>query len=297
MSWIKQGNVRRVMIPAAIFPQLVAGVPAARVYGALALRADNATGVVDSSAEQIAQEAEMGLSQAKAGIKRLLDDGWMTKLRQGNSSKSNRYQLHTAPVDRSENRPVDRSENRPVDPQMEQPDFRPEPVGKPAETGRKTDLPLVSPLVSPLGKDTLSDFAESESDDARIIQLFDVRPSAPSKAKSKARTKEADPGADRFDEWYAAYPKHEAKGKARAAWSKAIKKVDVDLLIRRARDYAAYREGEPARWTKHPATWLNAECWDDEYPSIQEQQKASAAGGHQPFRNPADQSAYDEDLA
>ena len=28
--------------------------------------------------------------------------------------------------------------------------------------------------------------------------------------------------------------------------------------------YAAERTGQDAHWTKHPATWLNNECWKDE---------------------------------
>ncbi len=65
-----------------------------------------------------------------------------------------------------------------------------------------------------------------------------------------------------FDEWWAIYPLKKDKGTARRAFSKATKKVSVETLIEAAR---AYRE-DPNRvqaFTKYPASWLNAEAWEN----------------------------------
>jgi hypothetical protein len=68
-----------------------------------------------------------------------------------------------------------------------------------------------------------------------------------------------DPG---FAAFWDAYPRKSAKGSARRAWSKAITRVSVDTIIAGAARYASDPNREDA-FTAHPATWLNAERWDD----------------------------------
>ena len=69
-----------------------------------------------------------------------------------------------------------------------------------------------------------------------------------------------------FAEFWTAYPRKVA----RAAAEKAYRRVSRDglaseaRLIAGARRYAAERLGQDQKFTKHPATWLNAGCWDDE---------------------------------
>jgi hypothetical protein len=75
----------------------------------------------------------------------------------------------------------------------------------------------------------------------------------------------------RFEEFWRAYPRKTSKGAARKAWAKAITKAVPDKIIAAVRRYAV---GETARmtsgvnpglrYTAYPATWLNAERWDDE---------------------------------
>lgn len=66
-----------------------------------------------------------------------------------------------------------------------------------------------------------------------------------------------------FDEFWSAYPKKVAKGRARGAWEKATAKADPLTIIAGAVAYADNPDRKP-EFTKHPATWLDAECWDDE---------------------------------
>lgn len=71
---------------------------------------------------------------------------------------------------------------------------------------------------------------------------------------------------DDFDHWFDNFPRKTAKGQARKAYKSALKKTDASTLLRAARAYAATRVGEDDKFTKHPATWLNGECWLEETP-------------------------------
>jgi hypothetical protein len=68
-----------------------------------------------------------------------------------------------------------------------------------------------------------------------------------------------------FDAWWNQYPRKVSIGAARKAYALALKKgaSPADLLNGATR-YAREREQQDPRYTKHPATWLNSECWKDE---------------------------------
>lgn len=63
-----------------------------------------------------------------------------------------------------------------------------------------------------------------------------------------------------FDAFWEAYPLRKARGAAVKAWGKAIMRAPPETIIAAA---AAYRPAE-TKFTKHPATWLNQDCWTDE---------------------------------
>ncbi len=70
-----------------------------------------------------------------------------------------------------------------------------------------------------------------------------------------------------FDEWYRAFPRHEAPKKAEAAYAKArAGGASKDQLLDGARRYAEQRRGEDPKFTKMPATWLHGGCWLDDAP-------------------------------
>ena len=69
---------------------------------------------------------------------------------------------------------------------------------------------------------------------------------------------------DRFDEFYAAYPKRVSRGQANRAFKTAISKTSADTIIAAARVFAAKQVGKDKQFIPHPATWLNGECWADE---------------------------------
>lgn len=91
---------------------------------------------------------------------------------------------------------------------------------------------------------------------------------------------------DYFEKWWAVYPRKVSKGAARKAWEKLTKGMDEDelkafhwtteqaiLAQRKAADKAKESGDFVPDW-KHPATWLNAECWLDDLGDIQEKPKA-----------------------
>ena len=62
-----------------------------------------------------------------------------------------------------------------------------------------------------------------------------------------------------FCAFWEAYPRQEAKGAARKAFAAASLKADPAIIIAAAR-----RVEDKGQYTKHPATWLNKECWLDQ---------------------------------
>lgn len=68
---------------------------------------------------------------------------------------------------------------------------------------------------------------------------------------------------NRFEEFWAAYPRKVDKKKAKDAFDVATKTTDPELIIAGAMRHAA----DPNRtdqFTKHPTTWLRAGSWDNE---------------------------------
>lgn len=100
-----------------------------------------------------------------------------------------------------------------------------------------------------------------------------------------------------FDRFWAAYPRRTAKGTARTAWAKALKRgAAAETIIAAAekfRDHLAATKADP-KYTPYPASWLNGERYDDE-PGPAGQQ-CPAVNGHRPYTNPTDTSAYYGDL-
>jgi hypothetical protein len=69
-----------------------------------------------------------------------------------------------------------------------------------------------------------------------------------------------------FEDFWRAYPLHKAKAAAEKAYQKIIrtKRATPEQIVEGALRYADERRGQDPQYTKHAATWLNAECWNDE---------------------------------
>lgn len=118
------------------------------------------------------------------------------------------------------------------------------------------------------------DLAKATALPQHLLQTSDVRnkktvspPSQPLQASllagasetvQKPKAKEAEFGA-----FYAAFPRHVARGAAETAYWRARKVASAEVLLAGAQAYAAARKGEDEKFTKYPATWLNGKCWMD----------------------------------
>lgn len=87
-----------------------------------------------------------------------------------------------------------------------------------------------------------------------------------------------------FDDFWDAYPRKEAKGAARKAWDKATKTTDPETILAGVKAFAAKVAGSERKFIAHPATWLNAERWDDEV--VDEQATSTSDDWFQPFTLP-----------
>lgn len=96
----------------------------------------------------------------------------------------------------------------------------------------------------------------------------DTAPQAalPSKPQS-SRSRPKKPEHPDFPAWYDAYPRHEARGEASAAFHGALESgATPEELLAGALRYDAHLESAgDRRFTKLPATWLNKQCWKDRY--------------------------------
>jgi hypothetical protein len=137
-------------------------------------------------------------------------------------------------------------------PQTEAPNEAPENC----ETADGTGVYAIEQSVSEAANEALTPHGSSENRGKTNKQIKE------SKTPSFAMTDREIGSA--FDSWWKAYPKKQAKGQARKAYAAAIKKATVDQLEKGAERYAAERAGQDDKYTKHPATWLNGECWADE---------------------------------
>lgn len=70
---------------------------------------------------------------------------------------------------------------------------------------------------------------------------------------------------DAFDRFWKAFPsgRKTKKGKARAAWLRAVRRTDPEAIVAAAVEYAASPKGN-SRFVQGPEPWLNGECWNDD---------------------------------
>ena len=72
---------------------------------------------------------------------------------------------------------------------------------------------------------------------------------------------------DDFAEWYAAYPRKTARGRALTAYRTARKKADAATLLAAIKQQASQLMAKGSEFAPYPATWLNGERWLDEAPT------------------------------
>lgn len=97
---------------------------------------------------------------------------------------------------------------------------------------------------------------------ARVPDPLDKKTLGP---RTKEGTKDQGPRSEDqtadFESWYAEYPRKVGRGHAFRAFKTALTKTSLQVLIAAVR---RQRGGWDPKFTKHPATWLNGECWLDQ---------------------------------
>lgn len=88
-------------------------------------------------------------------------------------------------------------------------------------------------------------------------------------AKTETETEKKDLSStlDEFDQWYARYPKKEAKENARKAFTKARRTASLQELLEGLERYNKSVKGKDRQFIALPASWLNAGRWQDEAPT------------------------------
>lgn len=125
-------------------------------------------------------------------------------------------------------------------------------------------------------------------------------------AKSKAKTKAEKLSDPLFVEFWSVYPKQTHKETAANAYAKAVAAgADPRQINEGARLYAQMWDGatpEERQYITKASNWLNDGCWDGSW-HMRDMSQANGgrhlravSGGYQPYRNPTDQSVYDEGL-
>jgi Helix-turn-helix domain len=111
--------------------------------------------------------------------------------------------------------------------------------------------------------DTRADARESDCPDRDL--LGDQQPITPQRSATTRRRATPKVEPEGFDEFYRVYPRQVARGAAENAYKRIIANgaATPAEMHNGAMRYAAERTGEPERFTKHPATWLNGQCWKD----------------------------------
>ena len=75
---------------------------------------------------------------------------------------------------------------------------------------------------------------------------------------------------DNFLEFYTAYPLKKSKQAANKVFDKVIKKTPFEDIMTGLEAYKAEIDKKKTKqeYIKHPSTWLNSACWQDEYDTL-----------------------------
>lgn len=117
----------------------------------------------------------------------------------------------------------------------------------------------------------------------------DARASARTRARPQPSVDSSPAYTANFERFWKAYGRKGAKRKASTEWHKAIRRADEDTIVAAV---AAYVASTPElRYRKDAERWLANDCWESAIVPA-----AATTNGHVPWRNPDDQSVYDQPL-
>jgi hypothetical protein len=125
-----------------------------------------------------------------------------------------------------------------------------------------------SPYPSHTHRTTTTSPSSADADDAP--------PDPKPKGKRRATPRAVPP---RFDEFWNNYPRRVGKIHAEKAYAKALAAgVDPQVILDGVTLYALTCNTREPQFVKHPATWLNGGCWDDDDPTTRPSSPPTARG-------------------
>ena len=97
-----------------------------------------------------------------------------------------------------------------------------------------------------------------------VLHLFPSE-NAPKSSLDRTMPTAANKSAPSFAEWYALYPRKQAKAAAQKTWGKLTQAQRSEALEALPTHIANWeRHGTEKAFIPHPATWLNGARWEDE---------------------------------
>lgn len=133
--------------------------------------------------------------------------------------------------------------------------------------------PSDSPLFPQVQEDSekIPDLSEKNADHSGQIVVQQVAGSMEHVAGSRLenpgtpadKSAASAPETDRFEEFWEHYPRRASRGQAVKAWIKATKKVSPTRIIAATVRYANDPNLNEVAYLPYPASWLNAEGWDN----------------------------------
>jgi len=133
--------------------------------------------------------------------------------------------------------------------------------GGDAKALKTKEKPSSNASVLPADTRAFQNHTQTQNQNQNQSQIIELEPLRASKSVASAND-------DAFDRFWSAYPSKVAKAKAKLAFPKALKKIPIDGMLM-AIDHA--RQFSP-KWRENvicnPATWLNGERWNDEFPNV-----------------------------
>jgi hypothetical protein len=250
--------------------------PAVRIAIAIALHLSVKNGRCDPGHETLGRDTATSARSIRRWAAVLERDGWLAIKRGGRGHHNSYVLLRPMTGHRVAAQEVHMT-GQDVAAQTSFPDFdRPDSAHMTGQNPSHDRPPAGRQKAYEQRKEKRREESESPADFAPRQSKKDSRgKKAPSgKTESKPQTprkKKADDAnvaqAQAFARFWAAYPRRVAKEAARKAFESAVEGgVDAEALIAGAQRYAVERGGQEPKYTKHPATWLNKGCWEDEAP-------------------------------
>lgn len=102
---------------------------------------------------------------------------------------------------------------------------------------------------------------EEEKEDSPVPPSLSLHPLLSPISPFREKEEEA---AILFDSFWKLYPRKIGRGQARRAWSGAVKKVTVEVIIAGLERQLPHWAQKERDFVPYPSTWLNGERWSDE---------------------------------